>query len=77
MSDISTDEIEILAIRGAYDELKCLDPEGRERAMEWLRARFEDERIKGHIAREATARERIARRAYQRLAANALWTLTT
>jgi hypothetical protein len=61
MKEISAKDIEIRAIQRAYDELKCLDPEGVTRALEWLRARFEHEAIEGRKAREASQRERIAR----------------
>lgn len=60
MKELSADDIEIRAIQRAYDELKCLDPDGRERALTWLMARFEDERIQGRAAQEAARRERIA-----------------
>jgi hypothetical protein len=60
----AADDIEISAMGRAYDELKRLDPEGRQRAVEWLRAKFESEEVEGKKAREASARERIARRAH-------------
>lgn len=55
-------DIEIRAIQRAYDELKCLDPDGRSRAIEWLKARFDDEEIRGREAREDAARKKIAAR---------------
>lgn len=64
MKETSANDIEIRAIQRAYDELKCLDPDGRERALAWLIARFEDERIQGLAAQETARRERIARRAH-------------
>lgn len=62
MKSLSADDIEIRAIQRAYDDLKCLDPAGRERAMDWLRSRFEHEAIEGRKAREAAQRERIAQK---------------
>lgn len=57
---MKADDIEIRAIQRAYDELKCLDPDGVDRALDWLRAKFTDERIAGQEAQRAAQRERIA-----------------
>jgi len=54
MADISADEIEIRAIREAYDALKCLDEAGRNRAMQWLYSKFVDEELQGREARRRT-----------------------
>lgn len=62
MKEISTDEIEIRAMQRAYDELKALDPDGCDRALAWLFARFEDEKIAARAAREAARRQRLAER---------------
>ncbi len=59
MVDLSADDIEIRAIREAYDVLKCLDPEGRNRAMTWLQSKFADEEQKGREAREQSIRSRV------------------
>lgn len=62
MPDLSWDDIEIRAIREAYDALKCLDDAGRQRAMQWLWSKFADEEREGKAAREQSARTRIAAR---------------
>jgi hypothetical protein len=49
VTDISFDDIELLAMKNAYDELKCLDPEALDRAMTWLRAKFLYEHTKPKI----------------------------
>lgn len=54
------DEVEV--IQRAYDELKALDPDGRMRALDWLRDRFTSEREQARKAREQAARDRIAQR---------------
>ena len=59
MADLSADDIEIRAIREAWDALKCLDPEGRNRAMAWLQSKFADEELKGKQARELSVRPRV------------------
>lgn len=40
--EISADEIEIRAIRKAYDALKCLDMAATQRALAWLESKFHD-----------------------------------
>jgi hypothetical protein len=53
--DISFDDIEIRAIKEAYDALKCLDQDGVRRAMTWLESKFHDEHSKPkakHSARD-------------------------
>lgn len=60
MADISFDDIEIRAIKEAYDALKCLDDTGRQRAMQWLWSKFADEEREGRAARAESARKRVA-----------------
>jgi hypothetical protein len=57
------DEVEV--IQRAYDELKCLDPAGVNRALDWLRDRFTSDHENARKEREAAARTRIAARAAQ------------
>lgn len=59
MVDVSADDIEIRAIKEAYDALKALDFEGRNRSMQWLQSKFADEEQQGRKAREESARRRI------------------
>ncbi len=60
MADLSAEDIEIRAIKDAYDALKCLDPEGRSRAMTWLHSKFESEHEKAVAARHEAARQRVS-----------------
>lgn len=59
MADLSADEIEVRAIKEAYDALKRLDDAGRQRAMEYLWSRFADEERQGRAARAESARQRV------------------
>lgn len=52
------DEIEV--IQRAYDELKCLDPAGVDRALEWLRDRFTSDHEKARKERQQATRDRIS-----------------
>lgn len=59
MADLTIQDIEIRAIKEAYDALKCLDDAGRQRAMQWLWSKFSDEERDGRAARAASARMRL------------------
>lgn len=60
MKNISVDDIEIRAIKEAYDALKCLDDAGRSRALHWLFSKFGDEEQQGRKARHEATLKRIS-----------------
>lgn len=59
MADLSGPDIEIRAIKEAYDALKRLDDAGRQRAMQWLWSKFADEERDGRASRAASTRMRL------------------
>lgn len=65
MADLSNDEIEIRAIKEAYDALKCLDDAGRSRALTWLYSRFAQEELEGREARRTAVRKENAHSAHE------------